>query len=318
MRTDDTLAQLALENPVQEQDLAGPESAEALALRERIVLEDRPGGRPRATPRRRRLALQAALAGAAATAIALAVTGALSGDGGLPGEGPEAASAVERAAAALSGSGDEILHTVERKTLEFADGNSERSYVETWQQLSPPFDQRRNDGPQGREFANVNGRPQIYNPIDNTIATLGRGVELPEGAGSFPLEPLGPPIGRTGKRGGALAPWTGLRDRILPLLRSGELREAGRATIDGREAIRFVSERWGITLAVDARTYEPIEWTLEFEGPPGIETTRLTTFERLPATEANLAELDLRKAHPDAKLDVGGITLDPQPAGKGG
>jgi hypothetical protein len=319
MRTDETLAQLALENPVHEQDLLSPHSANAQALKERIMVEDharpRSGGGRR--HKRRRPALRAAIAAAAAAAIALGVTGALSGDGGLPGDGPETASAVERAVAVLSDSGDEILHTVERKTLESADG-AETSYVETWQQLSPPYDHRRIEGRngRGREFASVDGRPQVYNPFNNTIATLAPGVKAPDG-GSLPDPPVGPPLGRLEQRRAPLQPWTSLRDQLLRLLRSGGSREAGRVTIADREAIRIVFRRWGITLAVDARTYEPIEWTMESEGPPTVETTRLTTFERLPATKANLAKLGLRAQHPDAKLDIGGITIDPDLPGKG-
>jgi hypothetical protein len=319
MRTDEALAQLALENPVHEHDLPSPKSAGARVIKERIMVEDRPRPRLRGARRhkRRRPALRAALGAAAAAAIALGVTGALSGNGGLPGDGPETASAVERAAAVLSDSGDEILHTVERKTLESADG-TETSYVETWQRLSPPYDHRRIEGRngRGREFASVDGRPQVYNPFDNTIATLAPRVKAADG-GSLPDPPVGPPLDRLEQRRAPLEPSTSLRDQLHPLLRSGEAREAGRVTIAGREAIRIVFRRWGITLAVDARTYEPIEWTMESERRSAVETSRLTTFERLPATEANLAKLSLRAQHPDAKPDVGGITIDPDPPGKG-
>jgi hypothetical protein len=313
MKTDETLVLLERENPIHEGKLPTPRDPEAQALKERVLLGEIPdasgfAARPRP---RRGLVLPAAIAAGTACAIGAGLVI------GLPGEGvPEPASAVERAAAALEVERDAILHTVERKTLRTVDG-TRVGVVETWSRLSPPYDYRRVDGivGRGREFASVDGRLQIYNPLNNTIGTLAPGVKSPEARG--PMPPAGPPIGRVGsKPGEPLHPLTGLRDQILPLLRSGDAREAGRTTIDGREGIRIVSRRFNIGLVVDAKTYLPIQWRMVGENPPGVEITRLEVYERLPATQENLALLSLRRQHPDAKLDPGAITIAPDPPGK--
>jgi hypothetical protein len=152
-----------------------------------------------------------------------------------------------------------------------------------------------------REIAFADGRPEVYDPRRNTISTLPPAVSLPErGRDSKPRRPLPVDPFDTGAER--------LRNRMLDLLRSGEAREDGRVTVDGREAIRIVAPSQGMTLLVDARTYEPIEWSSPVEGigttpDRGLQTTRFETYERLPATESNLALLDLRAQHPGAKID---------------
>lgn len=212
----------------------------------------------------------------------------------LPGNGPPAASAVERAEAALAAPRGAILHTVAR-TVTHGPAGRETGTTETWQLMSAPFDSR--EVSRGREIGTINGRPVAYIAETDTILTLAPGVEAPA-----PDRPTGDESSR-------------LRNVMLRLLRSGEAREAGRVTIDGREGIRIVSSENPLRMVVDARTYRPLEW--EIVSDDGIRsTTRFETYEWLPATRANRALLDIREQHPDAKVRAGGISIDPEPAEK--
>jgi hypothetical protein len=307
MKDDQTIALLKRENPVQEADLPGPQSADAQALRERIYLDGVPDVPVDATrrTRRRRLALRVAAAAGAAAAIALGALETLPG-----GREPSSASAIERAKAALGDADGRILHVVARTTLAGPDGATLRTErTETWELTSPPYDTRQVHYSQGirREIAFAGGRPEVYDPRRNTISTLPPAIDLPErgrdakARRSLPVDPFDTGAER-------------LRDRMLDLLRSGGAREDGRVTVHGREAIRIVAPAQGMTLLVDARTYEPIEWSSPVTGigttpDRGVQTTRFETYERLPATESNLALLDLRAQHPGAKV-TRGITID--------
>ena len=300
MKHDQTIALLKRENPVREADLPGPQSAGAQALRERIYLDGVPDAPVDATrgTRRRRLALRVAAVVGAAAAIALGALEALPG-----GREPSSASAIERAKAALTDADGRILHVVSRTTLAGPDGATLRTErTETWELTSPPYDTRQVHYSQGvrREIAFADGQPEVYDPRRNTISTLPPASSLPErGRDSKARRPLPvDPFDAGAER---------LRGRMLDLLRSGGAREDGRVTVDGREAIRIVAPAQGMTLLVDARTYEPIEWSSPVTGigttpDRGLQTTRFETYERLPATESNLALLDLRAQHPGAKV----------------
>jgi hypothetical protein len=308
MTSKDPLALLALENPVAEDDLPVPGSPAARALVERIAIDAEAEAERRSTVTRRspRRLTRRMAAAAAAVAFGIALLSALSGDGSLPGRGPEPASAVERAAAVLVGSEDEILHTVTRATRSDDPGRVERT--ETWEMLAAPHDMRRvtGRGDVTRELATVDGRPQVYLSSENAISTLAPDVELPRGAG------------RERKLAPLLNPFDGLasfREDLLGLLRSGDAREAGRTTVDGRAAIR-IATRLATTMLVAATTYEPIEIRQVFDDGI-VVTTRFETFERIPASAANEALLSLRAQHPDATWNPGGITIDPDPPGKG-
>jgi hypothetical protein len=307
MKDDQTIALLKRENPVREADLPGPESADAQALRDRIYLDgapDAPADPTRGTGRRR-LAMRVAAVTGVAAAIALGTLETLPG-----GREPSSASAIERAKAALGDADGRILHVVARTTLTGSDGATLRTErTETWELTSPPYDTRQVHYSQGvrREIAFADGTPEIYDPRRNTISTLSPALDLPErgrdanARRSLPPEPLDAGAER-------------LRDGMLDLLRSGGAREDGHVTVQGREAIRIVAPTEGMTLLVDARTYEPIEWSSPVTGigttpDRGVQTTRFETYERLPATESNLALLDLRAQHPGAKV-TRGITID--------
>jgi hypothetical protein len=307
MKDDQTIALLKRENPIREADLPGPESPDAQAFRERIYLDglaDAPVDAPHGVSRRRFALRVAAVAGAAA-AIALGALEALPGGGE-----PSSASAIERAKAALGNADGRILHVVARTTLTGPDGATLRTErTETWELTSPPYDTRQVHFSQGvrREIAFADGRPEIYDPRRNTISSLPPAIDLPErgrdskARRSRPVDPIDAGAER-------------LRDGMLDLLRSGGAREDGRVTVGDRQAIRIVDPAQGVTLLVDARSYEPIEWSSPVTGigttpDRALQTTRFETYERLPATESNLALLDLSAQHPGAKV-IRGITID--------
>jgi RNA polymerase sigma-70 factor (ECF subfamily) len=54
-------------------------------------------------------------------------------------------------------------------------------------------------------------------------------------------------------------------------------------------------------LIVDAGSYQPIEWRVSLDGQTAV--ARFPTYERLPATPANAALLDLAAQHPGARVD---------------
>jgi hypothetical protein len=225
--------------------------------------------RPQRLRRSRRHLVRGALVAAAAAAVAL---GALSV---LPGDGP---SAIARAANALRPAADRtILHTVVVTTQIRSGGTTTVSRTETWLQTSPPYAARELGG---RELAQVDGALQYYDPRTNAIHTTPPNA-VP--ATQFTLDA------------------DSLRDRMLTLLRSGQAREEGHVTVDGRDAIRIVSSDGNMTLIVDAATHDPIEWSwVSDEGVS--ETSRFDTYEWLPATKHNLALLSLTAQHPNATI----------------
>lgn len=237
--------------------------------------------------RPRRIALRVAAVSVAASAIGLGVLSVLPGDGVVPGTGP---SAVARAAAVIAPAESEtIVHTVLLGTNTNPDGTISSARIESWQSLSPPYDRYERVRGGEREHWTVDGRPFVYIAHTNTIHTLAPGVDVPESR---------------------VRPADGVDDRLRTwmrgLVRSGEAREEGPFVQDGREVIRIVARQstqvpGTATLIVDARTYAPIEWSLTSDD--GIrETTRFLTYERLPATEVNLALLRPTAQHPDARI----------------
>lgn len=278
MKSDETLALLTRENPVHEDDLPGPESVPAHALKARILLNDATFVTRRRGLRLPRSAFRFAAAGVVAAVVAFGVLSV------LPGSGP---SAVARAAAVLNPSRGTILHTVVVTTSVNPDGTRSTGRTESWRQQAPPFDERSVTA--GRETATADGRPEAYIPSDNTLHILPPETELPRPSGS---------------------PGTG--DRLLDdtrrYLSSGEAREDGTVIVDGRDAVRIVFAGSKSTYIVDAASYEPIE--LRDVGDDGtVVTSRFETYELLPATPANLALLSLRKQHPGATV-VPDVTVE--------
>ena len=56
-----------------------------------------------------------------------------------------------------------------------------------------------------------------------------------------------------------------------------------------------------VTLLVDADSYEPIEWRVSQDGK--VAVTSFPIYERLPATDANGAQLSLTGRHSGAAID---------------
>lgn len=263
MRTDDLQVLLEFRSDTPEPDAETTRRIYALVT----------GAGPREQPRRRgRRAFRVGAVALAAATVALGVLSVIPG-----GE----TSAAARAAAALNPSGDTILHTVVVST----ESDTHRSEtIESWQLNAPPYDRREvmDRGSRRVEFATLDGRPQAYDSLTNTISTVPPQIELPR-----------PGPAKEGAQ------------RLLEYMRnhltSGDVREE-RVTIGGRDAVRFVSSDQNAMLVVDAESYEPIEWRLVSD--EGITvTSRFQTYELLPATQANLALLSLRAQHPDAAVE---------------
>lgn len=230
----------------------------------------------------RTVGVRTALAGVAAAAIALGLLSA------GPGTGP---SVVERAAAALTSSDGAVLHVVAVSS----DGGGVTSRIELWQQMRPPYDQRRvvGEGNRRYELATVDGSTRLYDPSTNTITSAPRvgtpTKSLPSGkAGAS--KPIGGPV-----ENGA----DPFRGKILALLKSGKAREAGRVRFDGRPLVRIVSTATDMELLVDAQSYEPVEWRFIKNGAR--MTTRFLTYEHLGTD--SLASLSLTAQHPEARID---------------
>lgn len=276
MTTDRAPALLERENPVRDDGLPGPRSADARALKERIMLAEPSQPRPR-PPRH---AVRIAAVGVAAAAVGFSALSV------LPGDGP---TSVERATAALNPSGDTILHTIVVGTRSDDPGTTTTTTTETWVRTSPPYDQRyvMTSGHAEREGATVDGRQQHYDAGTNTIYTLPTGPEIP--------------LPRRSREKRFVEGDLFLLEDIRSLLASGEAREGGRVTVQGRDGVLIVFARSSTRLVVDADSYEPIEWTTVYD--EGIRvTSRFKTYEQLPATKANLARLSLPAQHPGARI----------------
>jgi hypothetical protein len=88
---------------------------------------------------------------------------------------------------------------------------------------------------------------------------------------------------------------------ILTLLRSCGSTLVGHATIGGRDTLELRSQDGHITYYVDASSYAPVR--LDTTGTDGGTSLRFTTYEVLPANDANEALLSLTAQHPSATVD---------------
>ena len=75
----------------------------------------------------------------------------------------------------------------------------------------------------------------------------------------------------------------------------------GHATIGGRDTLELRSRDGHITYYVDASSYAPVQ--LDTTGTDGGTSLRFTTYEVLPADDANEALLSLTAQHPSATVD---------------
>ena len=93
-------------------------------------------------------------------------------------------------------------------------------------------------------------------------------------------------------------------------LASRAVRVDGTTTINDRAVDRIRTDANGAryTLYIDPHTYLPVETisTYEFKGHPIRDVSRFT-FDRLPATEANLRLTSLTAEHPNAKINALGL-----------
>ena len=101
------------------------------------------------------------------------------------------------------------------------------------------------------------------------------------------------------------------RDMILGLLGSGDAAVDGHETVDGRRVTRIASTKGygtapdgtknGTVYLIDATTNNPVEWRMTRDGGKVVDI-HFDVYEHLPATEENLALLDLAAQHPGATL----------------
>jgi hypothetical protein len=265
-----------------------------------------------AARRRRRLRVARPAALAAAAAIAAGVAAFLLVGGGGP-------SIVDRAQAALSGSQGEILHMRLLGTQSEPDGSVLHWQDESWELIGDPAARRQLEvGPDGRQVESgitQDGLAQVFDPAANTVysenaATAKASVPagrrsvkpVPKTAASLPEKPRSArelPAKATLDQGVA-APRTP-QEKIRLLLETGKLREDGRVTVDGREAMRLVSDTADATYLVDATTGDPLEWRTT--GTGGSTTLRFAVYEMLPATAANRALVSVTAQHPGATVD---------------
>ena len=203
------------------------------------------------------------------------------------------ASAIERAQAALAGSDDAVLHVVERTVLTGPNSATSTSRTESWQLGTGSADWRQvtydESGTRGRELGSAAGRFVVYNPITNTVHTTPADVVVPSRG----------PVGDAQR----------LLDAMRTVIGAGDSREAGESPIAGRRAIRIVTNDGTNVLIVDAETGKPIEWQSGVEGTGGVydtATTRIETYEWLPANESTRALVSVVAQHPDATVVADG------------
>jgi hypothetical protein len=91
------------------------------------------------------------------------------------------------------------------------------------------------------------------------------------------------------------------RSQILALLQSGGANLVGHATVDGRDTLEIRSQEGTTTYYVDPTSYDPVE--LDTTGDGGGVNLHFTTWEELPANDANVALLSLTAQHPSATVD---------------
>jgi hypothetical protein len=240
--------------------------------------------------RPRRLALRVAVVGVAAAAVALGVLSTLPGGG---------ASAVERAQAALTVETGTILHVDMLGRQVNPDGSVATWEDESWQLEERPFARRQvetsSNAPRA-ETTLVDGVQQLYDAATNTIYTTP--PQLPSAEVVVGAKTLGKRLKQKRQAQPAEEPF---RDEIVSLLRSGDAREDGRETVDGREAVRLVGADGHTTYLVDAATYAPIRLVTVNGG--ATTTLSFRVYELLDAG-GNEALVSLQAQHPDARVDA--------------
>jgi hypothetical protein len=222
---------------------------------------------------------------------------------------------VDRAAAALTTTGDSILHIRIRGERTEADGSVTTWESESWRETFEPFLQRHETSQSdGRrvEWAYDGELHHVYDAGSDTVFEVSK-EQLGEALAALaaPGKPAPSASAEDAKkarqdRAAAMNSATSaeeLRDGVRAMLESGDARAEGHVVVDGREAIRIVSVQKQVSYLVDATTYNPIEWRTEEVG--GTTTTlRFVAYEELPATDANRQLVDLRAQHPTASVST--------------
>jgi outer membrane lipoprotein-sorting protein len=268
--------------------------------------------------------------------LAIVTAGALGLLGALSTRGP---SVVERAAAALQSSNDAILHFQMNAEQQNGDGTSVSWHSETWQLLVAPYTRRQiqigSDGIRA-ESVSEDDTNELYDPGDDTIYSATsqelRNANMPEitiVSQSKLAKLTGDPnatgaylVGSGGGRPRVFATAEGaqrirkeltrqrqqstdrapeeFRADILKLLDSGQARVTGHVEVGSRDAIRVESRDAKQVYLVDAKTYDPIEWTTT--GNEGSVTLRFPVYEELPVSSMSTDLLSLEAQHPDARI----------------
>jgi hypothetical protein len=93
------------------------------------------------------------------------------------------------------------------------------------------------------------------------------------------------------------------QERIKLLLAGGDLREDGHISVDGRDAIRLITESGDVTYLVDPDTYVPIELSAKLDGGGDVDL-RFPVYEDLPASALSDGLFSLQAQHPGATVKV--------------
>ncbi len=88
---------------------------------------------------------------------------------------------------------------------------------------------------------------------------------------------------------------------MLDLLRSGGAEASPVTRLDGRDVIRITAPSSGMSMIVDAHTYEPVEWTIDQAGQR--TSFRFEVYERLRVNDTNLRLVSITASHPDAIIN---------------
>jgi hypothetical protein len=256
------------------------------------------------TARRRPIVLRSA----AVFVVAGALGAAALASGVFTANGP---SIVERASAALAVQGQTILHVTVVGHQENGGGTTSTWRDESWQSTMPPYERLQVEqigtGPV-TETSSAGDAESLYDAKTNTVYVREEPAAPVVGGKVLRWKNADGKVHRIIVSGGRPAPpktqddpiAEPFRREVLELLRSGDAKEAGRVTLDGREAIRIVGNGGRATYFVDADTYDPIEFRTEGDG--GGTSLRFVTYETLPLNEANAGVLSVQRRHRDAKV----------------
>jgi hypothetical protein len=209
--------------------------------------------------------------------------------------GANGPSIVERAVAALDPGENAIIH-VKISGHEGSKGGYSSDWTEeSWSRTTAPYASRLvqafEGSPVTENVQDNTGFAQVYDAATNTIYQ-------PPQSGVFRTE---------GDQSDVY------REMILEMLNSGEAVVEGSETIDGQDCLRIASTKgygtaadgtpYGTWYLVDKDTMNPVEWRMTRDGGK-VVNMHFDIYEQLPATDENLAFLDLAAQHPGAAFNT--------------